>query len=181
MNLKLLLALVPGLLLSLPAHAQLSVQESTLRVHVTGLVKRPGVYTLPPGARGVDAIQAAGGLAPGASVSQLNLAARLEDGQQLEVPKRGALGPTSRPTARSARPARPSRAKASGMPGSGRLSLNHASVEQLDGLPGIGKTLAAEIVRYRQQKGRFQSLEELKEVPGIGGRRFERLAPLLTL
>lgn len=158
--------------------AQVQIQESTVRVHVTGSVARPGVYTLPRGSRGVDAIQAAGGSTKGAALSELNLASVLEDGERLDVPRVGASAAVKKPSRAVARAARrPSDSRAP----RGRISLNTATLDELDSLPGVGPGLARDILRYRQEKGRFRSLEELKEVPGIGDRRFERLSPQLTL
>lgn len=184
MPLPLLLALLLVLAPLHPALAQVMIQESLVRVHVGGLVKHPGVYTLPRGARGVDAVQAAGGIAPGASLADLNLASILEDGQRLEVPRIGAVATAAASTPRPARSARArsrSRSEAPTRVATGRISLNGATVEQFDSLPGIGRSIATEIVRYRTQRGRFRTLDELKEVPGIGDRRFERLSSLLTL
>jgi competence protein ComEA len=177
--------LVLALLLATPGtgHAQVQIQESTVRIHVSGRVQKPGVYALPRGSRGVDAIQAAGGIAKGAVLSDLNLASVLEDGERLEVPsvttpqRSRTIQPPPHSRRASGRHERsPARASAKAP-----ISLNKASVAELDALPGIGRTLAEEVIRYRIEKGRFRTLDELKEVPGIGERRFERLAPLLTL
>lgn len=176
----LVLILLASSLFAAPGLAQVQIQESTVRIHVSGSVQKPGVYTLPRGARGIDAIQAAGGIVKGAVLSEVNLAGLLEDGQHLQVPNAQQLKRDAPPQAPRASSARRSASLSPKRPG-GRLSLNAASPEELDSLPGIGRTLAEEIVRYRQAKGRFRSLDELKEVPGIGERRFERLAPLLTL
>lgn len=175
----LLLMLALTLTMPFPSPAQVQIQESTVRVHVSGKVQRPGVYTLPRGARGVDAIQAAGGLSKGAVLSDLNLASVLQDGERLVVPHTEATRKEAPPP--NARRPRPSSAQAPKASTQRPLSLNRATLEQLDALPGIGRTLAEEVLRYRAQKGGFRSLDELKEVPGIGERRFERLAPLLTL
>ena len=173
----LLLAL--ALPMPIPASAQVQIQESTVRVHVSGHVQRPGVYTLPRGARGVDAIQAAGGLSQGAVLTDLNLASILQDGERLVVPNKATT--PSPPTQNSPKSSRRPTAQKPTASTTRPISLNRATLEQLDALPGIGRTLAEEVLRYRTQKGGFRSLDELKEVPGIGERRFERLAPLLTL
>lgn len=186
MKRRLLLMMALAFALPPAAQAQVQIEESMVRIHVSGSVKHPGVYTLPRGARGVDAIQAAGGVSAGALLSELNLASLLEDGQRLEVPNQetpkaritSTPASTRSPSGGSARRSRASRPNA---PVSERIALNRANLEDLVRLPGIGPTLAEEILRYRQQHGRFRTLDELKEVPGIGQRRFERLAPLLTL
>ena len=133
-------------------------------VHVAGRVRTPGLYRLQPGSRIATAIDRAGGPAPGADLSAVNLAMKVQDGQQILVARRGA-GPA---------------AGTGGVQGGGadsgrRLSLATATVEQLDQLDGIGPTLAQRIVEYREQHGGFRSLEELKQVDGIGEKRFQAL------
>ncbi len=181
---KLLLALALVFAFPASAQAQVVVQDSTLRVHVTGHVKRPGVYTLPVGSRGADAVQAAGGVAKGAARDALNLASILEDGQRLDVPAQpsaSTIRAASQPQASIGGGSRRKRGPASSPTVNHKVSVNKASIEEFDALPGIGRTLAEEIIRYRNQKGRFRTLDELKEVSGIGERRFERLAPRLSL
>jgi competence protein ComEA len=143
-------------------------------VHVAGAVRSPGVYALPDRARVIDAIQKAGGFAPNADPGQLNLAARVVDGTQILVPLRGAApapGAPQRPAARGAAPA------AAG----GLVSINSASAEELDTLPGIGPATAAKIIEYRQRHGGFKTVDELAAVKGIGPKKLERLRPRVTL
>jgi competence protein ComEA len=146
---------------SRPAEARSSPSGRAVYVHVAGRVARPGLYRLPPGSRVATAIDRAGGPARGAELSAVNLAMRVQDGQQVLVPRRGA----------------PATAAAAGGDGAGgaRLSLATATVEQLDQLDGIGPTLAKRIVDYREQHGGFRSLDELKQVEGIGDKRFAAL------
>jgi len=135
-------------------------------VHVAGAVRRPGLYRLPPGARIAAAIQRAGGPRRGADLSAVNLAARIQDGQQVVVPRAGAAQATASVTG------------APGAPGA-KPSLATATVEQLDQVDGIGPTLAKRIVDYRQAHGGFRSIDELKQVEGIGDRRFQVLKDAL--
>lgn len=133
-------------------------------VHVAGEVRRPGVYRLPAGARVLRGVKAAGGPTGRADLSGLNLAAPLQDGQQVRVPGRVS-------------PAAPGVVS----PGaSGPVSLSSATVEQLDALDGVGPTLAARIVAWRDQHGGFSSVEQLLDVPGIGEGRLEALRPHVT-
>ena len=146
---------------ALPASA-----GSQVVVHVYGKVRRPGVVGLPHGSRVADAIRAAGGVRPGAATGPLNLARKLVDGEQIAVGVRGS--PPAVPS--------PSPGAASGDAGaSGPLDLNTATVDQLDGLPGVGPVLAQRIVDYRTRHGGFRSVDQLQEVPGIGSRRFADL------
>ncbi|MCC0098233.1 ComEA family DNA-binding protein [Streptomyces flavotricini] len=140
-------------------------------VDVSGRVRDPGVRRLPAGARVEDALAAAGGVRPGADTSGLNRARVLVDGEQLVV---GA-------PAQSA-PGGPGSGAGQGAGGGGAggpLSLGTATVEQLDGLPGVGPVLARHIVEFRTARGGFRSVEELRQVDGIGERRFADLRKLV--
>jgi competence protein ComEA len=134
-------------------------------VHVAGRVRRPGLYRLTSGARVAAAIDRAGGAARRADLARVNLAARVEDGQQILVPELGAA-----PAAVGAGPS----AGAAGAPGA-KVSLASATAEQLDALDGIGPTLAKRIVEYRDAHGGFRSVGQLRDVEGIGEKRFEAL------
>ncbi|HEY9855312.1 MAG TPA: ComEA family DNA-binding protein [Stenomitos sp.] len=161
-----------------PAWGQTVVLEGVIRVHVQGLVKHPGLYRLFPGARRADAIQAAGGILPGAQLEGLSLAAALNDGDSLLVPRQGTPISVASPPPRA--PHHRRRAAAASRPAS-PFDLNTATAEQLDSLPGIGPSIAGDIVGYRKQHGRFRSLDELREVAGIGESRLRRLKPLLKV
>jgi competence protein ComEA len=127
-----------------------------LVVYVSGAVKRPGLVRLRDGDRVGDAVEAAGGARASANLEGVNLAARVADGQQVTVPRRGAAG--------------------SGASGTtGPISLSSATPAELDQLDGVGPGLAQKIIDYRTQHGGFKSVDELGEVPGIGEKRLESL------
>lgn len=129
-------------------------------VHVAGEVVSPGVYTLAPGSRMVDALEAAGGPTRHADVDAVNLAAPVNDAEQVFVPRKGAA-----PRRASGGP------KGNGPPvaaADGLVNLNSASVAELDELPGVGPQTAQAIVEHRTRNGPFLSVEELLDVPGIG-------------
>ena len=130
-------------------------------VDVTGAVARPGVYRLPAGARVDDAVERAGGASGGALLEAINLAARLADGQQVVVPKRG---PAGAPLATAA---------AGGE--EGPISLGTATVEQLDTIDGIGPVTAQDIVKFRDEHGGLSSVDQLDQVSGIGPATMESL------
>ncbi|MGK5533059.1 helix-hairpin-helix domain-containing protein [Streptomyces sp. URMC 129] len=137
-------------------------------VDVAGEVREPGLYTLPAGARVADAIEAAGGGEPGAETGGLNRARPLVDGEQILL---GAGAGTA-----------PGPGTAMGTPaGSGVVSLNSATAEQLQTLPGIGPVLAEHIVGYRQEVGGFTSIDQLSEVSGIGQRRLADIRDRVSL
>jgi len=141
-----------------------------IKVYVAGAVRAPGVYDLPPGARVEDAVVVAGGLAPGADEGDLNRAAFLADGQRLVIPYA-----MSSPPATTVGSTVPPPAANLPLP----LSLNSATTEQLEALPGIGPVLAARIVARRQEVGGFSQVEDLLQVEGIGSGTLEKVRPYL--
>jgi len=151
-------------------------EDEGLYVHVAGAVRKEGLFRLPAGARVGAAVDRAGGPLERADLSRVNLAAQVEDGQQVVVPRRGAgaapaAGGAAAPAAGAASPG-----QSPGASGAAPISLASATVEQLDaGVEGIGPTLAARIVEYRDQNGGFGSVDELREVDGIGEARFSAL------
>jgi len=145
---------------------------SGLVVDVVGKVRRAGIYRLPAGARVDDAVRAAGGLLAGVDPVSVNLARRLVDGEQLVI------GQAAQPNA--AGPAATAPAPGSSG-GAGPLDLNSATVAQLDALPGVGPVLAQHIVDWRTEHGRFDSVEQLNAVSGIGDSKFADLKALVTV
>ncbi|MGW9042085.1 helix-hairpin-helix domain-containing protein [Streptomyces lydicus] len=148
-----------------------------LVVDVVGKVRRPGIHRMPQGARVIDALQAAGGVLRGASTRGLNRARLLTDGEQIVVGEAGA-------GAGGGGGAGPGAVAGAGAPGagggpSGPVSLSTATEQQLDALPGVGPVLARHIVEFRTQHGGFTSVEQLRQVTGIGDRRFADLRPLV--
>jgi len=144
-----------------------------LTVHLSGAVLQPGVYSLPPGSRVQDGIQAAGGLSEEADASLLNLAAPLQDGGRVHVPSRSPALPDS-PAASSTLPQETS-------PAGGLININTASLSELESLPGIGPTLAQRIIDYRQSSGPFAAIEDVQNVSGIGPTRFEQIKGLISV
>ncbi len=136
-------------------------------VHVTGAVRKPGVYRLPLGARVADAVERAGGPAPRAETSGINLAARLSDGQQVVVPLRARSSAQGGPLASSPAPGASAE--------SGPISLGSASSQDLESIEGIGPVTAAAIITFRDERGGLSSVDELDEVSGIGPATLEAL------
>ena len=149
-----------------------SVEQSFLVIDVQGEVKEPGLYQLPLGARVGDAIKAAGGVRKGSETSSVNLARFLEDGEQIYV-----AGNIHNEILESAGGAGMSRGAGIG----GKLNLNRATVNELDGLPGVGPVLAKRIVEYRNSNGNFSSIDELQKVSGIGPAKYGELQNFVTV
>jgi competence protein ComEA len=156
-----------------------SLPPVTVTVHVAGQVNGPGVYAVPAAARVTDAIVAAGGPSAEADVEQLNLAARVADGERIYVPRKGETLPAASPSGPTSASGG---AKAGGTgAANGPVDLNTATAEQLDALPGVGPATSAAILTYRSSHGRFRSVTELLEVPGIGPAKLEALRPLVKV
>jgi competence protein ComEA len=139
-------------------------------VHVAGAVRSPGVYRLREGERIQDAVRRAGGVRAGADLNAINLAAKVADGQQVVVPRRGA-----------AAAAAGAGAGEGGGPPQAPVSLNAATAEQLDTLDGVGPATASKILDYRRQHGGFRSIDDLGEIPGIGPKRLAALRDKVQL
>ena len=161
--------------------------EGPVVVSVVGLVHKPGLVTLAPGARIADALTAAGGALEGADLIGLNMARRVTDGEQIIVGIAAAPGqPTAMGSSTSSGPATAASTNAPPTPGKasapgGLVDLNAATVEELDTLPGIGPVTAAAIVAWRDANGRFTSVDQLGDVDGIGPARLEKLRELVRV
>jgi competence protein ComEA len=142
---------------------------STIIVHVVGAVRSPGVYELPAGARGIDAVRAAGGLGPHADALAVNLARALVDGEQLIVPRVAAAS------------AEATEASGSGTSATDKVNINTADLAALDALPGIGPTIAQRIIDHREANGPFRTIEGLIDVSGIGEKTLADLEPFVTV
>ncbi|MCR8574416.1 ComEA family DNA-binding protein [Streptomyces sp. Isolate_219] len=155
-----------------------------LVVDVTGKVRHPGIQRMPRGSRVVDALRAAGGVLRGANTQGLNRARLLTDGEQIVVGAAGAAGGGGGgggggPADVGAGGPGSGLPSAGGGPG-GTVSLSAATEQQLDSLPGVGPVLARHIVEFRAQHGGFTSVDQLRQVTGIGDRRFADLRSLVV-
>jgi competence protein ComEA len=157
----------------LAATEPLTVVTEEIVVHVAGLVAVPGLYRLAGGARVADALEAAGGPLPEAALEAVNLARPLTDGEQLLVPAAGPPAEGSAPGEGGGAATPPAHRP------DGTLDLNHATQADLEELPGIGPVMAQRILEHREQTGRFQAVGDLRDVPGIGEKTFQKLAPLV--
>ena len=145
---------------------------STVTVYVCGAVNRPGVYELPGGTRIVDAIDAAGGMDPSADHDYINQAMLLEDGAKVYVPTceeteaAGTLGVGADNASGSV---------------TGKVNLNTADAAELMTLPGIGEAKAALIIEYRDQNGRFDSIEDIMKISGIKEGMFNKIKDRISI
>ena len=142
--------------------------NTKIKVYITGEVKNQGVIELEEGDRIADAIEKAGGQTEQASLKNVNLAYQLEDGQKIYIPNindteteiidDGASGVVDDTTIKQT-----------------VVNINKADEKELQSLNGIGESLATSIVQYRKENGKFETIEDLKNVPGIGDSKFENI------
>lgn len=149
--------------------------EKNVCVHVCGAVVAEGVYSLPAGSRVADGVTAAGGFSESADTTYHNLAALLSDGQKVYVPTVEETRELSVSEKAVSSNGEPGGRPLSGENGTGKVNINTADAEELMTLSGIGEAKANSILQYREKVGPFQSIEELKNVSGIGDAMFERV------
>ena len=143
------------------ATSQSNLISSEIFVHVAGEVKKPGLYALSVGSRVEDAIELAGGMTKSAFEQSVNLARMVSDGEQIVVLDKSRVS--------------------TGAANAEFISLNSATMEQLESLPGVGPAMAARIIEYRESIGSFSDLTQLKEVSGIGDKLYAKISQDLTL
>lgn len=153
-------------------------------VHVVGAVVEPGVYELPAGARGDDAVRAAGGLTGDADSRAVNLALQLVDGEQLVIPRRGEALPTNAPRHQPGATAAGN--PAAGTPAAGvtaprLVNINRATVAELDQLPGVGPSTARAIVEHRERYGPYATVDDLLAVRGIGPAKLAEMRAMVAV
>lgn len=155
--------------------AQKTDKESDINevvVYISGAVKNPGVLTMTSEDRLADAIEMVGGTVDGADMNAVNLAEKLADGKHYIIPKIG----------ENVAPSGNNQLSVSNSKGSdGKININTATAEELDKLPGVGESTAQKIISYREESGGFKSVEELKNVNGIGDKKFEDMKDSVTI
>ena len=166
--------------------AATATTTAPIQVHVAGRVKHPGVYTVNPDARVADAIGAAGGTSSGAHPGRLNLAAPVCDGCQVWVPAGGDGTVTPPDHSVGGSPGVAGGSGSGGVaaaPGSGKaqVNLNTANQSELETIDGVGPVMAGKIMAWRQEHGQFASVDQLREISGIGAKTFEKIKPHVTV
>ena len=154
-------------------------EEELVIVHVTGEVKKPGVVRVKEGSRVEDIVKAAGGLTENADISNINLAYVVEDGTKIRIPStddekqeeyitqsigEGIIMQEESNNSRSS-----------------IVNINTANETELEELPGIGASIAGRIIEYRNKNGKFKSIEDIKNVTGIGDSKFEKIKSLIRV
>lgn len=158
-----------------------NAEEVQVCVHVLGAVVKPGVYELSEGSRVVDAIKAAGGFTEVANQTWLNQARVLADGEQVYVPTQEEVIKLQEEGGVSWAENRDDGSNWTDSSKSGKVNINQAGPEELMTLPGIGESKAESIISYRQQVGKFTSIEELMNIPGIKEGVYNKIKDLITI
>ena len=160
-----------------------NLQENKIIVHITGEVKKAGIITLKEGARIADAIKEAGGTNE-ADLDQINLAYQLQDGQKIYIPSKKDKEKNEAKeyiTSESGNNVIIQENTSEKGGKSSKVNINKATQSELENLPGIGEAMANRIIEYREQNGKFQKIEDLKNVKGIGDAKFEKIKELITV
>jgi competence protein ComEA len=158
-----------------PVFESVSSSSTTLAqivVHAAGAVRQPGLHRLPAGARVADLIEAAGGVDDMIDIDRVNLAAPVNDGERVYLPRRGESDPET---------SGPSGQLGNTSPLGSPIDLNTATQQQLDDLPGVGPATAAAIVAERKSRGRYASVDDLLDVRGIGTAKLEQIRGLVVI
>lgn len=160
-----------------------SEQEEKIVVHITGEVNKAGVVILPKGARIADAIEAAGGTTKEADLEQINLAYVLEDGQKIYIPNQKDKETNSEKVYITSESGNNVIMKdtITSKGENKKVNINQATQSELETLPGIGPSIASRIIEYRQQNGKFNTIEDLKNVKGIGDAKFENVKKYIVV
>lgn len=158
------------------AQTQAKSKEQLITVYVSGAVARPGLYELPAGIRAQEAVEAAGGFTEAANQEKVNLAKKLKDGSQVNVPAlKGSKKAITGTNASAGTASIGSQQKQVGL-----VNINTASITELDSLPGVGEVTAQRIIEYRQQHP-FTRIEDIMQVKGIGEAKFNKMKDRLTV
>ncbi len=155
--------------------------EEKIVIHITGEVKKEGLVYLNKGARIADAIEAAGGETEEADLSQVNLAYELQDGQKIYIPNKNEQVSEYITKNSGNNVLMEGSSSSNSTEGSEKVNINTASQSELETLSGIGPSLAQRIIEYREENGDFKSIEELKNVKGIGDAKYENIKDNVTV
>jgi len=146
-------------------------------VHITGEVNKPGVITLEEGSRIADAIEKAGGAKKDADLNKINLAYLLEDGVKIYIPNKNDTTNEEYITKQSG----DNNLDKDNKGVNGKVNINTATQSELENLPGIGASIANRIIEYREQNGKFQKIEDLQNVKGIGDAKYNNIKEYITI
>lgn len=155
--------------------------DNSIIVYICGAVKESKVITLPEDSRISDAIDAVGGLTDDADLTNINLAYILEDGEKIYIPKKGEEPQNEDSTASSSVQSSSYSNYSVASTKSNKININKATQTELETIPGVGPSTALKIIEYREQNGKFSSIEDIKNVSGIGDAKYEKMKDYITV
>ena len=160
-----------------------NTNDDIVIIHITGSVKNPGIVKLKEGSRIEDAIEAAGGLTENADITKVNLAYVVEDGTKIKIPSASEedIGDEDIIDSKSGENIVIEENTVSSNNSTQNININKATEKEFETLPGIGPSLASKIIEYRNQNGKFGSIEDIKNVNGIGENKYEKIKDLITV
>lgn len=160
-----------------------NTNDDLVIIHITGSVKNPGIVKLKEGSRIEDAIEAAGGLTENADITKVNLAYVVEDGTKIKIPSASEedIGDDDIIDSKSGDNIIIEENTVSSNNSTQTININKATEKEFETLPGIGPSLASKIIEYRNQNGKFGSIEDIKNVNGIGDSKYEKIKDLITV
>lgn len=150
--------------------------EEKIKVHIAGSVVTEGIVELEEGARVADAIEEAGGTTADANMNQINLAYKLQDGQKIYIPNQNEEEYQITTNMEGIQSANNTTSNETDV-----ININTATQTELELLPGIGPSTATKIIDYREENGKFENIEEIKNVPGIGEAKYENIKNKITV
>lgn len=151
-------------------------KSKEIRIFVSGEVKNPGVVTIENSKRLIDAIDSLGGFTEEADLNKINLAMTIEDEMHYIIPKIGEEINNNKNNNENA-----TQNNIKSQEENSKININIANVSDLDKLPGVGEATANKILNYREEKGQFKSIEEIKNVNGIGDKKYEDIKEMITI
>ena len=160
-----------------------NTNDDIVIIHITGSVKNPGIVKLKEGSRIEDAIESAGGLTENADITKVNLAYVVEDGTKIKIPSASEedIGDEDIIDSKSGDNIIIEENTVPSNNSTQTININKATEKEFETLPGIGPSLASKIIEYRNQNGKFESIEDIKNVNGIGDNKYEKIKDLITV
>ena len=160
-----------------------NTNDDIVIIHITGSVKNPGIVKLKEGSRIEDAIESAGGLTENADITKVNLAYVVEDGTKIKIPSalEEDIGDEDIIDSKSGDNIIIEENTVSSNNSTQTININKATEKEFETLPGIGPSLASKIIEYRNQNGKFESIEDIKNINGIGDNKYEKIKDLITV
>lgn len=157
-------------------------QNNKITIYISGAVNRPGIVTIESDKRLYDAVELLGGTTKEADLNGVNLSVRLEDEQHYIIPKIGeTISVTSNDSSNNPNLKNEPKSESKNISNESKVNINIATIEELDSLPGVGEATANKILQHREENGQFNSIEDIKNVNGIGDKKYENIKDLICV